>query len=138
MLSALRRRFNSIRLQYVGNRSAPYLVPYIGQRTLNPRVSPLRILQRHAHDQIRDLAHDSRATWPTTLAVVSFLRHQASVPAHQGIRSYDGFQLSRAFRPTALTFRARSARSTSVNQMREPRRRSFSNRFSACRYSMAI
>jgi hypothetical protein len=45
---------------------------------------------------------------------------------------------SRAFRPTALAFRARSARSASLNRMRLPRRRSFSSRFSACRYSMTI
>src|SRR4030095_8918522 len=45
---------------------------------------------------------------------------------------------SKAFRPTALAFRARSARSALLNLMRLPRRRSFSNRFSACRYSMTI
>ena len=47
-------------------------------------------------------------------------------------------RFSRAFRPTALAFRARSARAASVNRMRLPRRRSVSNRFSACRYSMTI
>lgn len=62
--------------------------------------------------------------------------HQMPLPAHQGIGSYDGFQLQQVASPYCLGFPGN--RSASVNRMRLPWKRSFSNRFSASRYSMTI
>jgi len=89
----LRRRFNAIALQDVGNRSTADFMVKIGQRSSNTRVSPTSIFLRPPYDQLREMMHDARPSHASSLGKVPLLRNQTSMPSQQGIRRDDGVEL---------------------------------------------
>jgi hypothetical protein len=64
-------------------------VTEVSQRTLDPRVAPLRILARHPHREVSDLAARHRAPSPSSRTSVVLLGDQPPVPAENRVRSDD-------------------------------------------------
>ena len=61
----------------------------IGQGALDPVVSPVRILFRHAEYQLFDGVRNCRSSWflfPLITGIL-FLRHQLLIPTEYGVRS---------------------------------------------------
>src|SRR5207244_13045535 len=58
----LGRRFNAMMFQNVGDCRARHGVTQIGQRAVNPAVSPTAILFGHTENEIRDFGRDR---WPS-------------------------------------------------------------------------
>src|SRR6516225_1615311 len=94
--TSLRRWLDAIALQHVGNRPTPDFVIKVGQRPLNPRVTPTSIFLRHAYDQLRDLTHDARPSHASALGKVPLLRNQPPMPAQQSIGRDDGVELEQS------------------------------------------
>ncbi len=90
-LAPLVRGLDSVLLEDVGNRSTRDFVAQTGESALDSRVTPARIAQSHAEDEIRDLGLDpwsARFFPPRT--VVPLARNQAAEPRHDGVRRDDG------------------------------------------------
>jgi hypothetical protein len=81
---ALRRRRQTVALQDARNRGSADLVPEILQGTLNPGVTPRRIVLGHAQRQLADRSKDT-ATGPLP-AIRPLARHQRPVPPKQRVR----------------------------------------------------
>ncbi len=79
-------------LQDVGDGSAGYTMPKVGERTLDSGIPPTRILPCNTDREIRDLFHDPRsARSPSSGTVIPFHGNQFSVPGHDRIgRDYGG------------------------------------------------
>jgi len=89
-------------LEHVGNRPTADPVFQIDQCSLNTRVSPASILLRHAYDQLRDVTHDGRPPYPSSLSKVPLLRNQPPMPSQEGIRRDDGVELEQSLSPYRL------------------------------------
>ena len=64
-------------------------VTEVGQRTLDPRVAPLRILARHLHHKVSDVSARHQAASPSSRTAVVLLGDQLPVPAENRVRSDD-------------------------------------------------
>jgi hypothetical protein len=95
--SSLWRRLDAVRLQYVCDRSSTHLVIKVRQSPLNSGVAPSRIVHCHANNQLRDLPHDPRPTWPTATTVIPLLRNQTSMPTHERVRRNNRVQFHEGF-----------------------------------------
>jgi hypothetical protein len=113
--TAFGRRFDAAALQHIGYRLAPDLVLQVGQRCLNPRVSPPRIVPDHAHNQLGDLVHDPWPPSPAQMREIPFLGDQLSVPTQQSVWRNDRVQLGQRFAPHCLRF-PREQRSLGVGE----------------------
>jgi hypothetical protein len=80
---ALRRRWQSGRFQDTANGRAAHAVPDVFECALDPRIAPGRILGRHAHDELTDLAEDNAAVgFPR---VRPFAGDQLAMPPQQRV-----------------------------------------------------
>ena len=69
-----------------------YLVPQVGQRSLDSPVTPISILLGHADHQILDLFSGARTAGASLLAAIILLGDQPAVPSQQRCRRHDGSQ----------------------------------------------
>ena len=82
-------------LQDVGDGSAGYTMPKVGERTLDSGIPPTRILPCNTDREIRDLFHDPRsARFPSSGAVIPFNGNQFAVPSHDRIGCNNGSDLA--------------------------------------------
>src|SRR5437870_10032004 len=103
-LASLGRWLDAAALQYIGDRPTTNTVAEVGQRPLNPRVSPTRIVLGHAHDQSGDLLHDPWPPKPTPVHKIPLLGDQPSVPAQQSIGTNDRVQFEQGLASDCLRF----------------------------------
>ena len=103
-LASLGRWLDATALQYIGHSPTTDTVAEVGQRPLNPRVSPTRIVLRHAHNQSGDLLHDPWPPRPMPVREIPFLGDQPSVPAQQSIGRNDRVQFEQHLRPLPWLF----------------------------------
>src|SRR5215471_888636 len=89
LLFPLRRRLDSVPLQYAGDRTACPLVPQIGQGALNPTITPIAVLFGHAHHQCFHFSSSARSPWSTLSTTVVLLRNQFPMPRQQSLRRDD-------------------------------------------------
>src|SRR5688572_7999581 len=83
---ALRRWFDAVLLQNVGNGATSQAVAEVGHCTENPPVSPITILLSHADYEVLDFVGGA---WPTQSALgtaVILLGNQLAVPSQQCVR----------------------------------------------------
>ena len=88
-LTPLGGRVDPVVLQDPLHRVPGDLVTEVGQRTLDPRVAPLRILARHPHHEVSDLSERHRAASPSSRTAVVLLGDQPPVPAEDRVRGDD-------------------------------------------------
>src|SRR6516165_3256485 len=68
----LRRRFQPVLLQKVGDGAAPHLMPQMGQSSLDSPVTPIPVLGGPADHQPLDLLSGARTAWASLLAALIF------------------------------------------------------------------
>src|SRR5262245_63083598 len=84
---AFRRRRECVASQDIADRLIADPVPQIGQRPGDPVITPVRVLARHAHDQLLDLAGDPRSAPALTgIRAIKFAGDEAAVPAQDCVR----------------------------------------------------
>ncbi len=71
------------------------LMTEIVERSSNSRLAPARVVAGHQEYQLLDAGFGPRATWPSVLAPVVFLRDQLSVPTKQSIWCHQGTDLDK-------------------------------------------
>ena len=74
----------------------------------NPRVAPSRILNRHPHDERRNLAGCARTASTAAGTAVIFLRDQLPVPAKNRVRRHDSGHLRQHPSPELLSAHSES------------------------------
>jgi hypothetical protein len=84
---ALRHRRQSRRFQNPANRRSPHTMADIGERALDPRVSPRRILCCHAQDELTDL--EQHTSWSGFPGVRPLPGDQLTMPPQQRVRGND-------------------------------------------------
>jgi len=104
---ALRRRWQSGRFQDPANGRAAHAMPDVFECALDPRVSPGRILGRHAHDELTDLAENSAAVGSPR--VCPFASDQLTMPPQQGVWRRDRRNLPQDRTPDLVTSRGQPA-----------------------------
>jgi len=65
------------------------LVAQVGEGSLNPRVAPIAILGRHAHDQLPNFCGHGWPAWSAPQMAVVFPCDQVPVPGEQGVRAHN-------------------------------------------------
>jgi hypothetical protein len=81
------------------------LTSQIGQRCLDPRVTPRGIVLRQSPDQFDIFLQRTRTALPTPMAVVPPDRDQFPIPSHQRVRGKQGLQSTKtpARRPLGIS-----------------------------------
>ena len=85
----LRRRFESVPSENIGNCAPCCCMTEICQCALNSAISPLIVLLRHLNNQPFDRGNYRRSTRTSLSAAIGFLSDQSSVPAQQRLRLND-------------------------------------------------
>jgi hypothetical protein len=78
---SLRSGLDPVLFQDIGDGAAFYVMPQIGQRAADSRVSPRGIFKCHLQNEIDNRLHDARPTRAASMAVVPFGRHEFPVPS---------------------------------------------------------
>src|SRR5215470_2569885 len=89
----LRRRFQAVLPQNVGDRAPRHFMAQIGEGSLDSAIAPAPILRSHADYQTLDLFSHTRTTWPTLLAAIIFPGDQPAMPSQERCRRHDGRQI---------------------------------------------
>jgi hypothetical protein len=91
--------FNSVPFQNVGDRIVCQQMSKIGQRSLNPTITPIPVFLRHPSDERRNLSGGSRPSSSALGAAIVLLGDQLSMPSQQCLWRHDGCALSQNLAP---------------------------------------
>src|SRR6516165_3983875 len=89
----LRRRFQALLPQNVGDRAPSDFVAQIGQRSLNSPVAPIAVLRGHADYQPLNLVWGAWSAEASPLAALIFPGDQPAVPGQQRCRCHNRGQI---------------------------------------------
>ena len=89
-----RRWLDPVVTQNSGDGRTPYFVTKVGQGSLNPGISPRRILVRHPDCQFYNLLTNRRSPQPPAATSVILPRDQLTMPAQESVRRDDRAKIS--------------------------------------------
>jgi len=104
-----RCRFKPVLLQDIGNRTACYVMPQVGQRAENPSIAPIVILVRQPNHQGFDLTVRARPSRSTTVTAVILLGNQFPMPGQQGLWRHKGCDFSQESPSQSFRFGSQTA-----------------------------